>query len=308
MRTSGKTALLLGALAALLWSRHFYVLEGLRGDDVPVLVLQFHLLFWPAAVFLLLLFISGRTSALSVFNRRETRFLALAAAGGYGFWVLRALALESGDAPQVHLLFYTAPLLMGLLSVFTGERADRKVAFGLLLGFIGCIVLVEGQGSGMETAAPVRWSARFLAVGASACWAVFSLMARPIVREEKVLPVVALVTGVGAICLFVTCLSTGESIFRISPPQMLTAALAGLFTVGLMMAAWLKCLGMMPVSLASPLWYLGLLFGLIWAHRSGVSVSGWLALAGAVLILLGLHSALGGRQRSAVTMSDIIRA
>jgi len=306
MRSSARTAWVYGVLAAALWSPHFYVVESLRGSGVPPLALQFHLLFWPAAACVLLLFVTGRAADLSVFNRRETQFLILAAAGGYGFWVLRVLALESAAGPQVRLTFATAPLMMGLLSLASREKAGGKAFWGLLFGLAGCVLLVEGGRTEGMAADPVQ--AKLLGLGAAACWAVFSVIARPIVREERVLPVVALVTGIGAVCLGVTCLSRGDSIFQISPAQLRTAGLAGLLTVGLMMAAWLKCLGGTPVAQAALLWYLGPLFGVAAGWCYGWRVDLWWALAGGVLIVFGLRGALGRRQRAGLTMGDVIRS
>ena len=77
-----------------------------------------------------------------------------------------------------------------------------------------------------------------------------------------------------------------------------------------MMALWLRCLRILPATVASPMWYLGLLFGLLWAGRIGWGISPWLALGGGVLILLSLYGAGPGRSetRTGLTISDIIRA
>ena len=306
MRSPPRTAWVYGLLAAALWSPHFYVVESLRGGGVPPLALAFHLLLWPAAACVLLLFVTGRASELSLFNRRETQFLVLAAVGGYGFWVLRMLALESAGGPQLRLMFCAAPLMMGLLSLAGREKADGKAFWGLLLGLAGCLALVRGGSPDGVWTGPVQ--AKLLGLGAAACWAAFSMMARPIVREERVLPVVALVAGIGAVCLGVTCLSRGDSIFHLSPVQMRTAGVAGLLTVGLMMAAWLKCLAGTPVAQAALLWYLGPLFGLASAWRYGQGVDfGW-ALAGAVLVVLALRVALRRPTRASLTMGDVIRS
>ena len=306
MYTSRKAAFALGVVAALLWSPHFYVVSGLHAEGVPMLAAQFHLLFWPALAFLLVLFLGGRTSSLSVFQRRESYFLVLAAAGGYGFWMLRGLALEGGGHSHAHLLFYAAPLLMVLFSRFTPEKADWRSAAGLLLGFVGCVMIAERL-TGPPGATGAAGGADLLALGAAACWALFSVMARPVVRDQSVLPMAALVTGIGAVCLFITCLSTGESPFDVSLPQLQTLVLTGIAVVGLMMAAWLKCLAGLPAAAAAPFWYLGLPFGLLWAHRAGWGVAGWWALGGVVLIFGGLRYALSGRRRAGITMSDIIR-
>ena len=306
-----KQGFLFGVLAALLWAPHFYVVQSLRPAEgaagMPVLVAEFYFLLCGSVILLLLLFVSGRLSELAVFKRRETHFLVLAASGGYAFWLLRDSALAAISPAHAHLLFYSAPLLMGALSLLTAERADRRAVLGLLFGFLGCIMILLGplRGAGMAHAASLRGS--LPAVGAAACWALFSVMARPIVREEKALPVAVLVMAIGAACLLVTCLSRGENILAVRTPQLWTALLAGALTVGLMMVFWLKCVGMVPVALASPLWYLALVFGIAWARWRGLSIAGWWALAGSVAILLGLHIALSGRKRTTVTIADIIR-
>ncbi len=306
MYPAQKQAFALGVLAALLWSPHYYVLEPLRAEGVPVLVMQFHLVFWPALALLVLLAVTGGAESLSVFKRRETHFLLLAATGGYGFYVLRALALGAGPS-HAHLLFYSAPLLMGLFSLLTRESADQRVALGLLLGFVGCIMIAEGQSTAGAAAGTESWAGNLLAVGAAGCWALFALLARPVVREERALPTAALVLGIGAACLLVTCLSTGENVFGVSVRQLGTLALWGLVSVGLMTTAWLKFLASVPAALAAPFWYLGLGFGVLWARRAGWTVSPWLAAPGAALLLVALYSAAAGRRSRGLTIGDIIR-
>jgi drug/metabolite transporter (DMT)-like permease len=306
MRSSQRTAWVYGLLAAALWSPHFYVVESLRNGGVPVLAIAFHLLLWPAAACLALLFLTGRASELTVFNRRETQFLILAGVGGYGFWVLRALGLEMVGGPTVRGLFCAAPLLMGVLSLAGREKADGKAFWGLLLGLAGALALVRGGSPAGMWAGPFH--AKLLALGAAVCWAVFSLMARPLVREERALPVVALVTGIGAVCVGVTCLSRGDNPFHLNPVQLRTVGVAGLLTAGLMMGAWLKCLAGTPVAQAALLWYLAPLFGLVaaWRYRHPVDF-GW-TLAGAVFVVLALRVASRRPARAGLTMGDVIRS
>jgi len=310
MQAPQRSALLYGILAALLWTPHFYILESLRREGVPLLVAQFHCVFWPALVFGLFLIVSGRASAIGAFKGQETHILALSALGGYGFWILRTVALDGPGIPHARALLYAAPFAIALFSVFSSERADRQRVFALLVGLIGAVMLAEGQGKG--TLSGTLGAGRALAALAGACcWALFSLLARPLVREEPVLPVVALATGIGAFCLLVSCISTGESLLvgfhKITMAQLRTLILTGFFTVGLMMVCWLKCLSKVSAAQAGPLWYLGLLFGAVWALLGGWGISIWWTLGGTVLVLLALRSDLTDRQRSAVTLGDLIR-
>ncbi|GAF86778.1 unnamed protein product, partial [marine sediment metagenome] len=245
---------------------------------------------------------------LAMLKRRETHFLLLAAAGGYGLWLLRARALGSADVARARILFCTAPLLIGALSAFTRERAGLRTIGSLLLGFVGCAIIIVWGHNQPEGAEPASSAAGNLyALGAAACWAAFSLLARPIVREEKALPTAFLVTGIGAAFLLVTCLFARLSIFAVTSGQLKATILPGFFTVGLMMVFWLKCVGLVPAPIAAPFWYLGVLFGLLWVGKAGMTVSFWWALLGAGVVLFGVHAVAGARARTTATMSDVIR-
>ena len=308
MLRSDKTSIVLGVMTALCWSPHFHLFSRLRAGAEPppsTLVLSFYFVLGAAGSLLLFMFLTGRLPELNVFKRRETRFLLLAGLGGYGFWMLRGVALRSLDPARARLLFYTAPVLIGLLSQFQKEKMDARLLLGLLLGLVGCIMLTTFRGLFAGPLRPV-----LVALGAAACWAVFSLAAVPPAREENALPVAALVVGVGALCLFINCLSTGENVFAIRPRALLVALGGGVVTVGLMMILWLKCLAAMSAPLAGGLWYLGLVFGVLLSHLvlGGPAPNLWWTLVGTAFVLLGLHTALSGRRHEALTLSDVIRS
>jgi len=167
-------------------------------------------------------------------------------------------------------------------------------------------MLLEGAG-GVEGVGPLR--SGLPAVGAAACWALFSLAARPVARDEKALSIAAIVLSIGAVCLFVTCLARGEGVFHIGLRQLGRTIPLGLVTVGLMVVFWLKCLDAAGAATAAPLWYLGLVFSVVGrAFQVGGFRAGlWWFVGGTVLILLGIQGALSGRTRRQVTIGDIIR-
>lgn len=308
MRSSTKAGLGLAALAALLWSPNFYIADGLIAAETgpSSLAAHFHLVFWGAAGLMLLTFLSGRLDELSILNRRETYFLVLAAAGGYGFWMLRAMSLDSLDPDRAHLLIYAAPVFMGVFSLLGREPADGRGFFALVLGFVGCIMLVEGTG-GETTGGSLQ--AHLLALGAAGCWAAFTVMARPLMREEKALPVAALVLSAGAACLLVTCLGTGDSVLSVSVGQLGLCVAGGAVSVGVAAALWLKALGMVPAVGAAPWWYMALVFGSVGraVAQGRFGSQFWWLLGGTALVLMALGSASRGGARNLVTMSDVIR-
>jgi len=303
MQRSVGAGVIVAILAAMLWSPHIAVLRTLHAEGAPVMTLLFHGLFWSTLGCLLLLFLSGRASELSMFNRRQTELIVLAVMGGYGFWLLRGLAMGGSDAPRGELLAYTAPFFMVAFSFFGAERPGGRALLGLVVGFIGCLLLARGIGVPGQTGGP----SRVLGLASAACWGLFFVAARPLMREEKTLPAVTIVMAIGTACMLITCLSTGEPVLAVRSSSFSSTVLWGVFTMGFMTALWLKSLATLPAAQVAPFWYFGLVFSAFWAHRAGQSVGWWWVLLGSTLVVIGAYSALGRRQRRTVSMGDIIR-
>ncbi len=309
MARSETTGFALGVLAALLWSPHFHAVAEAVGGATSALVFHFYVVFWAAVACLLVLLATGRLEELSVFQRRQTSFLLLVLTGGYGFWLLRALAVErsAADPSDVHILFYSAPLALGLLSLPTREGARGRQVAALVLGFVGCIMIVARPSGAQGEAPGPGLGVGLVAVGAAACWAAFALAARPLVREEKVLPVGGALWSIGAVCLLATCLATGDNILAITRTALWTSMWLGVGTVALAFGCWLKCLSQMPPAFAAPLWYLALVFGVLPASRLAGVRPGWWTLGGVALILVAVYFGRGAGGRTEMTMSDLIR-
>ena len=302
-RTAGAA---LAVLAALLWSPGYEILSRVRTDETHPLTLLFHFVFWAALVLWALLILFGRSDDLSVFKRSETHVVVLVAAGGYGLWLLRALAAQEMPGRDLQLCLYTAPLWIAIFSLLTPERVHSKQMAGLLMGFVGCIMLLmtwPGLSSGGWPPMPPMAKA----LGSAACPGLFTVALRPLVREEKVLPVVALVMGLGAACLLVTCVSMGVSIRALTGRQLSLCALAGIGSVAVPYLLWAKSLSVLPPATAAPFWYLGALFAVVWARLGGASPSFWWTMGGAILIFLCLKVAVPPPQRPSENMGDIIR-
>lgn len=309
MTPSETTGFVLGTLAVLFWSPHYYATVYAVAGETPLLVFYLHVLAWAAIACGVVLAATGRLDQLSVFKRRETRFLLLALTGGYGFWMLRALALDrAGDAPfHAHILFYTAPLLLGVLTLPRRGGARWKQIGALALGFVGSIMIIAPPGGEQVQSLLPVFGVGILGVGAALCWAVFCLLARPLVRKEKVLPSSFIIWTAGTACLLATCLSTGENPLNIAFRDVWLSMLLGAGTVALGFGVWLKCLAEVTPSFAAPLWYISLVFGIGWAHWMADVRPGWLTVGGVVLILLFARSGRSRDRRHSMTLSDVIR-
>ena len=299
-----QTGILLGVLAALLWSPHFHAVMGAVGEERSVLVFHFYVVFWAAAACLLALVVTGQTGALSVFRRQETHILVLALTGGYGLWLMRALAIERGASNPAHvnLILFSAPLMLGLLSIPQREGARAKQIAALALGLVGCIMIASQPAAALGVPG-ARSGGTVSALLAAGCWTLFTLAARPFVKREKILPASAVFWSIGAGCLLVTCLATGDNILAISRKGLWTSIWLGVGTVALGLGCWLKCLAHLPPALAAPLWYLALAFGVAWGYGPVT----WWTVGGVALIVVGAYFASSARERTEITMSDLIR-
>jgi drug/metabolite transporter (DMT)-like permease len=295
-------------MTALLWGPHYFVVRGLTQAGVSGLVLQFHLLLWPALLSWGLLLLSGRRSDLGVFQRRETFFIVLAVLGGYGFWLLRGLALDAAAGAECRHLFYAVPLFMGVAAFLSRGQASGRAIAGLLLGFVGCYVMARWSGTGSSRIG-IFSRAGLLGLGAAACWAAFSVLAPRVLKEARPLPVIALVTGIGTACILVTAVTMGANVLDLSWGQARSCAVAGVLTVGLMMSFWLRCLNGAATLRTGALWYLGMVTGTLWSvlryqHRP----NWWSLLVGTILIGIAIYMTPdGGRSRQAATIGDVIR-
>jgi drug/metabolite transporter (DMT)-like permease len=302
MARNDTTGVMLAGFAALLWSPHVYVARIALQDNTNPLVFYFYVLLWAALACGLVMLIAGNMGELSVFNRRETRFLLLALTGGYAFWVLAGMTLaKTTSRPHMQLFFYLGPLIVGLLSLLGRESADGPQFVVLMLGFVGCIMIAQPPrdiSPGIEVSA--------LALGAAACWAIFTLGARSIMRYENAVPVATIIWTLGAACLFVTCLSTGASLWDISSQALGYSAFLGIVTVAFGFSAWLSSLSLLPPAYAAPVWYIALIMGILWGWISG-STPGWWSLGGTVLILLAIRGRSAPR-RAGIDVQQIMRS
>ena len=107
--------------------------------------------------------------------------------------------------------------------------------------------------------------------------------------------------------MLVTCLSTGEGVLAVRLSQMSSIVLWGVFTIGLMMAAWLRGIVSVPAPRAAAVWYVGAVFGAVWALAGGRVTSLWWPFGGAIMVGMGLYLARPARERRRVTFGDILR-
>lgn len=124
------------------------------------------------------------------------RLIWLGVVGNTIYQTLFMVALDRTSVANGAILLATSPLLVAGLGALSGvERLTRWVGAGLALAFFG-VVLVVGAGGASFTAATRVGDLAML--GASLCWAIFTLAVRRLPPEISALKVTALTTITGA--------------------------------------------------------------------------------------------------------------
>lgn len=307
-----RTGFLLAILAAFLWSPHFYAVQRFVKPDTNLMVFYFHVVFWAALGSLVFLTLVGRLDEISVFKRNESRFFLLALTGGYGFWLFRAIALKevsAAGAAHMHILFYAAPLILALFTIPDPRGAGAKELGSLALGFVGCIMILAPSGTeSQESLLAAGPGTSLIAVAAALCWGIFTFVSRGLLRREKPLPVTAVVWSMGAICLLVTCLSTGNNPLDITRNELWISMILGIVTAALCFITWLKALSIAGPCFIAPVWYIGLVFGILWSRWFAGTSPGWWTIGGALLILLVSRSGSSQTRGSPASLSDLLRS
>ena len=179
-RIKSKTADYSGfVLLSVIWGLAFVAIKQADSELSPV---NLALIRWfiTSVVFLILLPIIGRPNIR--FERRDVpRLLVVAMANVAGYHIFLNSAETSISAGLSSLLIALGPVFMVILSVILlDERAGPKVVLGLLLAVSGTFVLSYGSFNPSDLSTVVGPAE---AVLAAFCYAVFTVVGKPLVQK-----------------------------------------------------------------------------------------------------------------------------
>ncbi|MFH1553908.1 MAG: DMT family transporter [Pseudomonadota bacterium] len=232
--------LYLGLLGvALFWGNVFVANKYLLQHTTPLHLAALRMI--PAgALFGLFLLALRRAPMMALLRDVRWKVLWLCLFGTVLNTVTMTIGQQAVPGGTGSLVASTNPLFTFILSaLFLGERPTLKKAFGLALAFTGVLIIVRWAG-GQRVDVPYLLG--FLVLLCSPFfWAIFTVMAKPIIARHDPLVVVATTTALGAVP-FLFFLADGRLIEE-----------AGLFPL----SAWLSVafLSVIATVLAFILWF-----------------------------------------------------
>ena len=218
----------------------------------------------------------------------ELMFILIGSTGGRFYLFLQNPALTYTYAANVSIIVAAAPILTAVLAHFAGEeRFRRGTLWGFLVAFTG-VVLVVCNGTFVLRLNP---RGDFLALGAAACWAVYSVLMRKLGQELDPILVTRRTLFWGILTALPLVLLEGKN-YPAAP--LLTPAVAGNFLFlgligsGLCYVLWNKAFQLLGVVATNNFIYLNPFITIVAARLFLDEPISPLALLGAVLITVGV--------------------
>lgn len=255
-----KTTYLLLVLVTLIWGNSFIAIKHAVQFLAPIELTI--LRFVPVALIFSILLLTTRRVAFWQMVRRDWLGLVLLGLSGV---VAYNLALNTGEnrapAGTASLIISLNPAFTFMLSVlFLQERPTIKKAMGLAIAFLGLYVIVRYASNQQIDFSYLRYV--FITMLAPLCWAIYTILGKPLVARYPPLMVVggAMIVAVIPLLFFIRG-SLIAKLPTLPPSAWLSIAFLSLACTVFGFVIWFRALQNMEASQAASFVYLEPLFG-----------------------------------------------
>lgn len=285
---------LIALLIVVLWGCTFVQTKLLINSGLyPEEIFFFRFLI----AYLMMLPVCGRRLFLDNW-KDELKAVVLGLSGGSMYFVTENYALAYGYCSNVALIVCLTPLITALVvgALYKSERIGKSGLIGSLVAFSG-MALVVFNGNFILKLSPLG---DVLALGACLCWATYSLVIKGLQTKYSNMLVTRKVFGYGLITILPWLLVRGVNTDALlSGGAVVWGNLVFLGCVASMLCflGWNWCLAKLGTVRATNLLYLNPVVAITTsALVLGEEVT-WVAMSGAVLILVGLVYIDKGKKR-----------
>lgn len=222
---------------AIIWGANFIAMKLLLTELAPVNIILLRFISGSILLSLLLFFLEDVKVPLKDFYK-----LCLIGAVGivlYQFFFIYALKYTS--VTNVAIIVNTAPLYGGLLSSLFGyEEFNKKRFFAIVLGFIGVYILIsKGQ---LLSLSEADMRGGILALFGSLFWALYTILAKPMLDKHSPLKVTtySMLTGAALLCCFIPFFLDLKQVAALSSQGWLILGFSILFSIVVAFFLWYR--------------------------------------------------------------------
>ncbi len=189
-------------ITVCIWAVNFTVVKNvISGALAPI---AFTALRFALASILLLPLLRGLAPAESATSRADKwKIIGLGLIGNTFYQVFFILALANTLPTNAALILATPPIFIALIgAVFKLERLTWIAWLGVMLSFGGItLVILGGAPPEGSASAPHPLLGDLLALGAAIMWALYTLLAAPVLKRHPPLKLTALTVAIGTVPL-----------------------------------------------------------------------------------------------------------
>ncbi len=183
-------------LTVLLWAVNLSVIKiGLRGLT-PHAFNGIRLTI-ASVVYLLVLAVRGEKFRLAPGDGGKAVILGILGITAYQFFFIQAI--DHTNASTASILMATSPLFIAVISTALGQERLHWAAWGgIAVSFGGFLFVVSGENGGFSLSGPAVRGAVLILL-ANACWAVYTVLSKPVLDRNSPLRLAGLGTAIGTL-------------------------------------------------------------------------------------------------------------
>jgi len=227
-----------GIVACVSWSFVFPLGRYLNNIGVDPFFQAFGRFAIAALVLCAIVVARERETAARALRDDWKSILFLGTVGIFGMGSLVFLSLRYTTSIKGGILMNANPVVVVLIAPFFGERLTLRKFAAVLLGVVGCGLVISGRAPRCAAHPTNDLLGCALAMSAAVCWAVYTVAGKRVVRTYGGLTTTAMAMAVGALILLVIVVAA-----RIRLPR-------GILPMGV-----ICFIGLVPTALGFFLWY-----------------------------------------------------
>lgn len=283
--------LLYGVIASALWSsvfvaaRYVTVIRGV--DPYYTAALRFGLGAVVATVYLLA---AGKARRLLSARRDVGWMILLGGIGIFGMGELVFISSTLTSSINSALLLNANAVFIAVFALFVGERVPGIRFAGLLIGLVGCALIVFGSASPQAYPPVNNLLGSLAALGGAVCWALYTVLGKRVVRRHGGPEVATATLILGALMLAVVALLRTPD-FTLRLPEALVSLYLGVVPTAIAMLLWYRALELVDASVLGPTQYIAPIGATLLGWWLLGEEPNWTFAVAALAIVIGMYLA-----------------
>lgn len=266
---------------AVIWGANFIAMKLLLTELAPVNIILLRFISGSILLSLLLFFLEDVKVPLKDFYK----LCLIGAVGIVLYQFLFIYALKYTSVTNVAVIINTAPLYGGLLSSLFGyEEFNKKRFFAIVLGFIGVYILISKGRLLSLSEEDIRGG--ILALVASLSWALYTILAKPMLDKHSPLKVTTygMLTGALLLCCFIPFYLDLKEVAALSSTGWLILVFSIVFSIVVAFFLWYRGVSKIGATRTIIYQYSVPVFGAFFAFMILHETLYWSQLVGAIII------------------------